>query len=229
MAPHVDRLPLVSSCIVNVAQDVDEPWVLEVYDRHDRAVNVTMEPGDMVLYESGSLMHGRPFPLKGRYFANIFIHFEPTGERLDGTRMEVDDFYPPYLQPNSPWLENWSQQNPSGWKKTSPSAASPGVPKAHAAAAAGDVEALERLAFDDKSQLDKTDANGWTPLHEACRSGHLQVVQLLVEKHQVDINSLTNEGKGSSAYYIASQSHSPDHPVARYLESLGALNQGPEL
>ena len=58
LSPHVDRLPLVSSCIINVDQDVDEPWVLEVYDRHDRAVNVTMEPGDMVLYESGSLLHG---------------------------------------------------------------------------------------------------------------------------------------------------------------------------
>jgi prolyl 4-hydroxylase len=40
--PHVDRLPLVSSAIVNVAQDVDEPWPLEIYDRHDRAVNVTV-------------------------------------------------------------------------------------------------------------------------------------------------------------------------------------------
>ncbi len=29
--PHVDRLPLVGSAIVNVAQDVDEPWPLEVY------------------------------------------------------------------------------------------------------------------------------------------------------------------------------------------------------
>lgn len=26
LATHVDRLPLVSSAIVNVAQDVDEPW-----------------------------------------------------------------------------------------------------------------------------------------------------------------------------------------------------------
>lgn len=25
---------------------MDEPWPLEVYDRHDRAVNVTMEPGE---------------------------------------------------------------------------------------------------------------------------------------------------------------------------------------
>lgn len=39
--PHVDRLPLVSSCIVNVAQDVDEPWPLEIYDRQGKAVNVT--------------------------------------------------------------------------------------------------------------------------------------------------------------------------------------------
>ena len=65
LSPHVDRLPLVSSCIVNVAQDVDEPWSLEVYDRQGRAVNVTMEPGDMVLYESGSPIHRYPFPLKG--------------------------------------------------------------------------------------------------------------------------------------------------------------------
>jgi prolyl 4-hydroxylase len=38
-------VPLVSSCIVNVAQDVDEDWLLEVYDRAGNAVNVTMEPG----------------------------------------------------------------------------------------------------------------------------------------------------------------------------------------
>jgi prolyl 4-hydroxylase len=82
LAPHVDRLPLVSSAIVNVAQDVDEPWPIEVYGHDGKAYNVTMEPGDMVLYESHSLLHGRPFPLKGRYFANVFIHFEPTGHTL---------------------------------------------------------------------------------------------------------------------------------------------------
>lgn len=30
LAPHVDRLPLVSSAIINVAQDVDEDWPIEV-------------------------------------------------------------------------------------------------------------------------------------------------------------------------------------------------------
>jgi hypothetical protein len=48
LSPHVDRLPLVSSCIVNVAQDVEEDWPLEVIDREGNSVNVTMEPGDMV-------------------------------------------------------------------------------------------------------------------------------------------------------------------------------------
>jgi hypothetical protein len=41
----------VSSCIINVDQDVDEPWPLEVYDHNGKAHNVTMVPGDMVLYE----------------------------------------------------------------------------------------------------------------------------------------------------------------------------------
>lgn len=44
--PHVDRIPLVSSAIFNVAQDLDEDWPLEVFDRDGNAVNVTMEPGE---------------------------------------------------------------------------------------------------------------------------------------------------------------------------------------
>ncbi len=75
LSPHADRIPLISSCIINVAQDVDEDWPLEVYGRDGLAYNVTMEPGDMVLYESHSLIHGRPFPMVGKYFANIFVSF----------------------------------------------------------------------------------------------------------------------------------------------------------
>lgn len=53
-----DRLPLVSSAIINVAQDVDEPWPLEVIGHDGKAYNVTMLPGDLVLYESHSIIHG---------------------------------------------------------------------------------------------------------------------------------------------------------------------------
>jgi len=39
-------------------------------------VDTTMEPGDMVLYKSHSVLHGRPFPSKKRYMAIIFIGAE---------------------------------------------------------------------------------------------------------------------------------------------------------
>jgi hypothetical protein len=69
----VDRLPLVSSAIINIAQDVDEPWPVEVYDHSGKAYNVSMEPGDIVLYESSTILHGRPFPLKGRFYVCFFF------------------------------------------------------------------------------------------------------------------------------------------------------------
>ena len=59
LATHVDRNPLISSAIINVDQDVDEPWPIEVIGHDGIAKNITMEPGDMVLYESHSILHGK--------------------------------------------------------------------------------------------------------------------------------------------------------------------------
>ena len=42
LSPHVDRLPLISSAIINVAQDVDEPWALEVIGHDGVARNITV-------------------------------------------------------------------------------------------------------------------------------------------------------------------------------------------
>ena len=58
LAPHVDRNPLVTSAIINVAQDVDEDWPLEVWGHDGKPYNISMKPGDMVLYESHSILHG---------------------------------------------------------------------------------------------------------------------------------------------------------------------------
>lgn len=69
----VDRLPLVSSAIINVAQLVNEPWPVEVYDHNGQGHNVTMEPGDMVLYESHTVLHGRPFPMNGSHYVNYSL------------------------------------------------------------------------------------------------------------------------------------------------------------
>lgn len=59
LAPHCDRLPLVSSAMINVAQDVDEDWPMELYDHDGIAHNVTLDPGDMLLFESHSVIHGK--------------------------------------------------------------------------------------------------------------------------------------------------------------------------
>lgn len=87
MMPHVDRLPLVVSAMLNVAQDTDEEWPLEIYDHQGHAHNITLHPGEMLLFESASVIHGHPFPLNGRFYASIFLHFEPTGReytKVDG-------------------------------------------------------------------------------------------------------------------------------------------------
>jgi len=260
LATHVDRLPLVSSAIINVGQDVDEPWPLEVIG-HDRvAHNVTMEPGDMVLYESHSVLHGRPFPLKGRYYANIFVHFEPTGHSLrhyeehvhDG---DVDKKYrnaieskhgghenseeglPTYLKPNTPEEKHWKQSHP-GYKRPKEQRKSAiqrkmdtfatGSTLAHAAAQEGDVKTMMKVIKEDESQIHQADNNGWTPLHEAARGGHTEVVKILV-KHKVDKDARTNNGDGGSALWLAESLHGEDHPVVTFLKKVGALSIGPEL
>ena len=87
LATHVDRDPLISSAIVNVDQEVSEPWPLEVIGHDGFAHNITISPGEVILYESHSVLHGRPFELKGSYYANIFVHFKPQFE--DESRDEL--------------------------------------------------------------------------------------------------------------------------------------------
>lgn len=110
---------------------------LEVYGHDGKATNVTMEPGDMVLYESHSVLHGRPFPLKGRYMANLFVHFEPVGHSLrhnaktdaggdvhekyrdalsrgHSGHENAQDGIPSYIVPGSLEETHWRQQHPDG-------------------------------------------------------------------------------------------------------------------
>merc|ERR1711983_758200 len=185
LATHVDRLPLVSSAIINVAQDVDEPWPIEVIGHGGKAHNVTMEPGDMVLYESHSVLHGRPFPLKGRFFANLFVHFEPTGHSLRHHNIkheikDVDADYrrkvgqgigghendhglPTYIQDNPPWEKKGKRTHPNDWEPTEKKNAqfATGSTEAHEAAAHGDVQRLKEIAIEDPDQIHKPDTNGW--------------------------------------------------------------------
>jgi len=65
----------IVSAILNVAQKVDEPWGLQIDDHQGNEHEVFLEPGEMALYESAILSHGRVKPLKGDYYSNLFVHF----------------------------------------------------------------------------------------------------------------------------------------------------------
>jgi len=253
LATHVDRLPLVSSAIINIAQDVDEPWPIEVIGHDGKAYNVTMEPGDMVLYESHSLLHGRPFPLKGRYYANVFIHFEPTGhsirhnakisggsgpdqykeavsKRQGGHENDMDGL-PSYILEGTEEANKWRRTHPSGQasKRTQNIPVTTGSTNAHTAAQQGNVHKLKSIIDKEEHLVKKPDANGWQPLHEGARAGHVEVVKLLVEKG-ADVNALTGDGDyGETALYWARKTLEDDHPMISFLESLGALEIGPDL
>ena len=76
---HQDRLDThIISAIINVDQAVDEDWPLVIYDNYMRKHEVMLQPGEIIFYEGGRLSHGRPKPLNGDSYANIFCHFKPT-------------------------------------------------------------------------------------------------------------------------------------------------------
>jgi len=73
---HGDRPGHILSGILNIDQDVDEHWPLYMEHHDGSAEYHYLQPGDLMLYES-QLVHGREIPLKGRHYANIFIHYRP--------------------------------------------------------------------------------------------------------------------------------------------------------
>jgi prolyl 4-hydroxylase len=102
-----------------------------------------MDAGEMILYESHSIIHGRPFPMKGRFYANIFIHFEPVGHSLrhnvkvdalenEGSLQEKyrksielghggheNSQLPVYILPDTPAAQSWIASHPGGMQEES--------------------------------------------------------------------------------------------------------------
>jgi prolyl 4-hydroxylase len=190
----------------------NKSWPLEVYGHDGRAHNVSMEPGDMVLYESHSVIHGRPFPLKGRFFANIFIHFEPVYE-------EESVELPPYILEGSSEAEAWRSK--SAISRQLENTNSDGATKAHKYAIMNELDGLKKISENNPDILHEEDNNGWQPLHEAVRAGHLDVVEFLLQRN-VNINHRTNRGGGSTPLGLAVEHLTPEHPVVQLLESYGA-------
>jgi prolyl 4-hydroxylase len=168
----------------------------------------------------------RPYPLQGRYMANIFVHFEPIG--TTDVKVSTGDL-PPYVIPGSPEEAVWRKQHPSGWSATRGQEFTTGTTEAHISATKGDERALRKILDRHADQVNAKDSNGWTPLHEAVRSGRLEAVKLLVERG-ADVNALTNDGR--SPLHHAKKYHkrmTHNNAISHFLQSHGAREFGPEL
>ena len=78
LKPHRDREEThIIGVIVNIDQQVDTPWALEIEDHQKNIHEVFLSPGEVIFYESATLDHGRPTPLDGDTFVNVFCHYMP--------------------------------------------------------------------------------------------------------------------------------------------------------
>lgn len=190
LATHVDRLPLVTSAILQIDQDVEEPWPIEVVGHDGLAYNVTLEPGEMALYESHTVLHGRPRPLRGNFFANVFVHFIPVA--ADGKN-------------NEPGIDfEWSKK---ARRRSSPHALHfPEPPpfadslRAAVEAAQLDTAALRAQVLFDREEGHQVAGNedfgrdafatgSTTALHVAAAAGDLPGVKEQLERSSSDVNA----------------------------------------
>jgi prolyl 4-hydroxylase len=180
------------------------------------------------------------------------LQFEPTGHSLrHNANIERDDRdvhlkykdalargvgghendnhgLPPYIIPGTPEEAHWRANNKQ-YERNPPKMKSftTGSTLAHKFASDGDVEALQKEIEKKKEVIHAKDENGWQPIHEAARGGHVDVVRLLVE-NGADLNAKTAD-EGGTPLWWAKQELGEDHPVVAFLEEIGGLDVGPEL
>ena len=58
-----------------IDQKVEKAWPLLVISHNDKKEKIYLDPGEMLIYESARIPHGRQYPLNGEYYDNIFVHF----------------------------------------------------------------------------------------------------------------------------------------------------------
>lgn len=83
---HYDKIHThVISSIVHIGHeyfDDNEPWPIEIEDHDGVRHAVNLEPGEMLFYESASCLHGRRKVFHGKYYASIFVHFQPVDTNI---------------------------------------------------------------------------------------------------------------------------------------------------
>ena len=56
---------------------MDKEWPLNIISNTGERLSIFLKPGEMLLYESARVPHGRQEMLEGEYYDNFFVHFYP--------------------------------------------------------------------------------------------------------------------------------------------------------
>ena len=93
-------------------------------------------------------------------------------------------------------------------------------------AATGNIQAFKDAVIKYPELLDKADGNGWKPIHEAARGGHVKILQFLIEQG-VNVNERTNNGQGASPLWWTLQYFQENHPTVQLLRRHGGVALAP--
>lgn len=197
----------------------------ELIGRDGIARNVTLEPGDFVMYESHNIIHGHPFPLHGRFMANIFVHFEPIGYLSDP--IDFRRKVPLYIDPDSPEAKSFEKEHPDGHAYNVMEQTQYGGNKAHFQASIGDVQQLSKLLERSGYLIHGRDENRWTPLAAAVYKGNAEAVRLLLDLGSDHHALLGEHGNHGSILHLAKKQHGNDHPIVQMLVERGAREVEP--
>jgi hypothetical protein len=158
---------------------------------------------------------------------DVHKKYKESVERGEGGHESNNNGLPPYLLAGTPEEANWRRSHPSGYDSSNTDTFTTGSTSAHTAAQKGDLSGLTEEVGKKKDIVNQKDKNGWTPLHEGARGGHLEVVKYLIT-NGADANATTGTN-GGTALWWAKKELGADNPVVEFLETLGALEAGPDL
>jgi len=106
---HTDqRTTHIISCIFHIDHDpVSDPWPLVIEDFNGNTIEIVLEPGDLLFYESSKCLHGRPRPFNGAWYTSLFLHYYPVG--WDGEKLHLDTHH--RIPPNWDDIKKTSFEN----------------------------------------------------------------------------------------------------------------------
>jgi len=143
---------------------------------------------------------------------------------IDTTHEHTGDALPFFIQQNSLMAKRWKQKVQYYRNLADIRLAAP-PQMANNLASAGKLTQLKQLAARNPHSLTVPDENGWQPIHEAARSGNVEVLEYLIGMG-VDVNARTNGGRGGSALWWAEQ-NGHEHESVHVLKKAGALRIAP--